>query len=145
MQEPDLEEFGLPRAGPDLYSRTLQGRVPVQDVGIVAAVRSGRVEPVAALLSLDGEEAVLTDGTRLRPALVLAATGYRAGLEPLVGHLGVLGERGLPLVRGRRRPEALPGLWFTGFTNPISGMLRELRLDGARIADALASEVAPPG
>ena len=145
VQEPDLEEFGLPRAGPDLYSRTLQGRVPVQDVGIVAAVRSGRVEPVAALQSLDGEEAVLTDGTRLRPALVLAATGYRAGLEPLVGHLGVLGERGLPLVRGRRRPEALPGLWFTGFTNPISGMLRELRLDGTRIADALASEVAPPG
>lgn len=138
VQEPDLSAYGLPRAGADLYTRTLDGRVPVQDVGIVAAVRSGAVVPVAALEAFDRDEALLADGTRLRPALVLAATGYRAGLEPLVGHLGVLDGRGLPRVRGSHRPEALPGLWFTGFTNPISGMLRELRIDAGRIAADIA-------
>lgn len=138
VQEPDLTEFGMPRAAPDLYSRTLEGRVPVQDVGIVGAIRARRVEPVAALEAFDGDEVVLADGTRLRPALVVTATGYRAGLEPLVGHLGVLGERGLPTVRGSARPEARPGLWFTGFTNPISGMLRELRIDAGRIAAGIS-------
>ncbi len=144
VQEPDLSEHGMPRAGRDLYTRTLEGRVPVQDVGIVDAIRSGRVRPVAALESFDGDEVVLTDGTRLRPALVVAATGYRAALEPLVGHLGVLGEHGLPTVRGASRPEARPGLWFTGFTNPISGMLRELAIDAGRIAAAISAGGARP-
>lgn len=141
VQEFDLSAYGLPRARADLYSRVLEGRVPVQDVGIVDAVRSGAVTPVPALESFDGDEVVLVDGTRLRPALVLAATGYRAGLEPLVGHLGALGERGLPTVRGSSRPEAEPGLWFTGFTNPISGMLRELRIDAERMATAVAADL----
>ena len=116
----------------------LVGRVPVQDVGIVDAIRSRRVEPVAAVESLDGGEVVLADGSRVQPSTIVVATGYQAGLEPLVGHLGVLDARGLPLVHGAREPHGAPGLWFTGYTNPISGMLRELRIDAERIAAALS-------
>lgn len=134
VQEPDLTAYGMPRPGPDLYSRVLAGRVPVQDVGIVDAIRARRVEPVAAVASCDGPDVVLADGRRLRPDAVVVATGYRAGLEPLVGHLGVLDGRGLPLVHGAHEPAGAAGLWFTGFTNPISGMLRELRIDAERIA-----------
>lgn len=140
VQEPDLTEHGLPRAGKDLYSRVLEGRIPVQDVGVVGAIRAGRVEPVAAVESFDGPEVVLADGTRVTPDAVVVATGYRAGLEPLVGHLGVLGERGLPATHGHVRSEVAPGLWFTGYTNPISGMLRELRIDAERIARAVTRE-----
>jgi len=68
------------------------------------------------------------------------ATGYQAGLEPLVGHLDVLDGRGLPVVHGAREPAGTPGLWFTGFTNPISGMLRELRIDAERIGAAVSRE-----
>ncbi len=137
VQEPDLTRFGMPRAGADLYSRVLQGRIPVQDVGIVEAIRTGRVEPVAAVQAMEGDAVLLADGTRLRPDVVVVATGYRAGLQPLVGHLGVLGDRDLPLVHGARSPAGAEGLWFTGFTNPISGMLRELRIDAERIARAV--------
>lgn len=134
VQEPDLTAYGMARPGTDLYSRVLVGRVPVQDVGIVAAIRSRRVEPVAAVESFDGPDVVLADGRRLQPDAVVVATGYRAGLEPLVGHLGVLDPRGQPVVRGAHEPPGAAGLWFTGFTNPISGMLRELRIDAERIA-----------
>ncbi|HSO64703.1 MAG TPA: NAD(P)-binding domain-containing protein, partial [Ornithinibacter sp.] len=134
VQEPDLTAYGMPKAGTDLYSRVLVGRVPVQDVGIVAAIRSRRVEPVAAVASFDGPDVVLADGRRLEPDAVVVATGYLAGLEPLVGHLGVLDRRGLPVVHGAHEPPGAAGLWFTGFTNPISGMLRELRIDAERIA-----------
>ena len=140
VQEPDLTEFGMPRAGTDLYSRVLVGRVPVQDVGIVDAIRGRRVEPVAAVQYVEGGEVVLADGARLRPFVVVVATGYRAGLEPLVGHLGVLDGRGLPVVHGAHEPDGTPGLWFTGYTNPISGMLRELRIDAERIAEAVSRE-----
>ena len=142
VQEPNLTAYGMPRARADLYSRVRVGRVPVQDVGIVAAIRARRVEPVAAVRGLDGDEVVLADGSRLRPQVVVLATGYRAGLEPLLGHLGVLDERGLPVVRGAHEPPGAEGLWFTGFTNPLSGMLRELRMDAQRIAARIAGGAA---
>jgi putative flavoprotein involved in K+ transport len=50
----------------------------------------------------------------------------------------VLDGRGLPVVHGAHEPPGAVGLWFTGFTNPISGMLRELRIDAERIAAAIA-------
>ncbi len=138
VQEPDLTAYGMPRPASDVYSRVLVGRVPVQDVGVVQAIRSRRVEPVAAVDFLDRDEVVLADGRRLRPDAVVVATGYRAGLEPLVGHLGVLGPRGMPVVHGAHEPAGTPGLWFTGFRNPISGMLRELRIDAERLAAAVS-------
>ena len=76
----------------------------------------------------------LADGTEIGPDAVIAATGYRRGLEPLVGHLGVLDGRGRPVVHGARTPPGAPGLYFTGFTNPISGMFREMAIDARRIA-----------
>ena len=81
---------------------------------------------------------VLADGSRLHPDLVVLATGYSQGLEPLIGHLGVLDEKGRPVERGGRTARGAKGLWFTGYTNPISGMLRELSIDARKIALAMA-------
>ena len=143
VQEPDLTAYGMPRPANDVYSRVLVGRVPVQDVGVVEAIRSRRVEPVGAVDSFDSADVTLVDGRRLRPDAVVLATGYRAGLEPLVGHLGVLGSRGLPVAHGAQQPAGAVGLWFTGFRNPISGALRELRIDATRVAAAISREGAP--
>ncbi|MDQ0942686.1 NAD(P)/FAD-dependent oxidoreductase [Streptomyces sp. V1I1] len=134
---PDLAEQGLPRPDTGLYSRVREGAIPVQDVGLIAAVRSGKVEPVAALDSFEDSKAVLADGTRITPDTVIAATGYERALENLVGHLGVLDERGRPVVHGGRAAAHAPGLYFTGFTNPISGMFREMAIDARKIAKAL--------
>ncbi|MDX3434129.1 NAD(P)/FAD-dependent oxidoreductase [Streptomyces sp. ME01-18a] len=138
---PDLAEQGLPRPSTGLYSRVREGAIPVQDVGLIDAVRNGRVVPVAAVESFDGDAVVLADGTRITPDTVIAATGYERALEDLVGHLGVLDARGRPVVHGARAPEGAPGLYFTGFTNPISGMLREIALDARKIAGRLARKV----
>ncbi|MGV9354123.1 flavin-containing monooxygenase [Streptomyces misionensis] len=135
---PDLSARGLPRPDTGLYSRVRQGAIPVQDVGLVSAVRRGKVEVVAAVEAFEDGKVVLADGTRIAPDAVIAATGYTRGLEGLVGHLGVLDGRGRPVVRGGRTPARAPGLYFTGFTNPISGMLRELARDAGRIAKAVA-------
>ncbi|MGW6549200.1 hypothetical protein ACWGBV_02980, partial [Streptomyces sp. NPDC055051] len=88
--------------------------------------------------ALEGREVILADGSRITPDAIIAATGYRRALEPLVGHLDVLDPRGRPAVRGARSPRQAPGLYFTGFTNPISGMLRELSRDAERIARRIA-------
>ncbi|MGC5394559.1 flavin-containing monooxygenase [Streptomyces sp. DT20] len=135
---PDLAEHGLPRPDTGLYSRVKDGAIPVQDVGLIKAVKGGRVLPVAAVESFDEDAVVLADGSRITPDAVIAATGYLRSLEGLVGHLGVLDDRGRPVVHGGRTPKQAPGLYFTGFTNPISGMLRELARDAEKIAKRLA-------
>ncbi|MFB8208199.1 flavin-containing monooxygenase [Streptomyces sp. NPDC056010] len=135
---PDLSEHGLPRPDTGLYSRVKEGAIPVQDVGLIDAVKRGRVQPVAAVESFDKDAVVLADGTRATPEVVIAATGYRRALEPLLGHLDVLDDRGRPVTHGPRTPKQAPGLYFTGFTNPISGMLRELARDAERIAKRIA-------
>ncbi|GAA2449465.1 NAD(P)/FAD-dependent oxidoreductase [Streptomyces mauvecolor] len=138
LSVPDLSAYGLPRPAGGLYSRVREGAIPVQDVGLIDAVRGGRVSPVAAVESFEGGKVVLADGARISPEVVICATGYGRGLSALVGHLGVLDSRGRPLAHGARTVPGSPGLHFTGFTNPISGMLRELSLDATRIAKTLA-------
>lgn len=138
LSTPDLSAHGLPRPDTGLYSRVKQGAIPVQDVGLIDAVRTGRVEIVAAVAGFEDGAVVLADGARITPDAVIAATGYVRALEGLVGHLGVLDGRGRPVAHGGRTPAQAPGLYFTGFTNPISGMLRELAIDAGKIARAAA-------
>jgi putative flavoprotein involved in K+ transport len=136
---PDLSKQGLPR--PDHGVRTAfltTGTVPILDVGIVDAVRRGRVEVVAAVEGFDGADVLLADGSRISPDAVIAATGFRAGLDSLVGHLDVLGPRGLPAKTDG--VPALPGLWFVGFVPTLGGQLREGSLAARKVADAVADD-----
>ena len=135
---PDLSAHGLPR--PEHGIRTsfiATGTTPILDVGIVDAVRRGRVEVVAAVERFNGGDVVLADGSHIRADAVIAATGFRAGLDGLVGHLGVLGPRGLP--ERRDGEPALPGLWFVGFTPTLGGQLREGSIAARRVAAAIAA------
>ena len=131
---PDLASYGIPvpsESVGDQFART--GTVPVLDVGFVDAVRRARVEVVAAVAGFDRADVLLTDGTRIRPDVVVAATGFRPGLEPLVGELGVLDEHGLP-----RDDEPEPGLHFLGYRPTLGGTLRLV----AQEAPALAARIA---
>jgi putative flavoprotein involved in K+ transport len=135
---PDLAAFGLPRPVDGVYTRIVRdGQIPILDVGIVDAVRYGRVEVVPAVCGFDGPDVLLAGNDRVTPDAVIVGVGYRGGLEPLVGHLGVLGNDGWPLVTGARTLADAPGMWFIGYTNPISGLLRELGIDARRIATAV--------
>ncbi|WP_329300282.1 NAD(P)/FAD-dependent oxidoreductase [Streptomyces sp. NBC_00659] len=145
LSVPDLASRGLPRPDTGLYSRVNEGSIPVQDVGLIDAVRKGKVEIVAAVEGFEDDKAVLADGSRIDPDVVIAATGYTRALEGMVGHLDVLDGRGHPVAQGGHTPKNAPGLYFTGFTNPISGMFRELALDAEKIAKAAARHTSTTG
>jgi putative flavoprotein involved in K+ transport len=136
---PDLSAQGLPRPPHGVRTAFVTtGTTPILDVGIVAAVKSGRVEIVAAVEGFDGGDVLLADGSRIQPDVVIAATGFRAGLEGLVDGLDVLGPRGLPTHTDGE--PALPGLWFVGFTPTLGGQLREGSIAARKVADALAAQ-----
>jgi putative flavoprotein involved in K+ transport len=113
-------------------------QIPIIDVGLVAALRAGRVEVVSAVEGFDGQSVLLHGGGSIQPDVVVAATGYRAALEPLVGHLGVLDDRGVPRAHGPAEVAEVPGLHFIGFSNPPTGNLREMDIDARRIARRVA-------
>ena len=137
---PDLAAQGLPRPPHGVRTSFITtGTTPVLDVGIVDAVRNGRVEVVAAVDGFDGADVLLADGSRYAPDAVIAATGFRAGLDDLVGHLDVLAPTGLP-VKTDGEP-SLPGLWFVGFRPTLGGQLREGTIAARKVAAAVAASL----
>ncbi len=109
---------------------------PMTADGIVTIVRSGAVRVVAPVDHLDTDGAVLTDGTTIAADHVIAATGYRTGLEPLLGHLGVLDDDGRPTAT------TFPGaLGFVGFRIPLTGTLWAIENDARRVADDIVAIV----
>jgi cation diffusion facilitator CzcD-associated flavoprotein CzcO len=141
----DLRPYGLPPPPRGTYTRVREDdRIPILDVGLICMLKERRVEAVRAVDRFEGPQVVLVDGTRLSPDAVIAATGFRRGLEALVGHLGVLGRHGRPVVHGSVTHPRAPGLHFIGYSNPLSGNLREVGIDARRIARAVAGRSPTP-
>ena len=139
---PDLESLGLP-APARPYSAFLERRViPIVDVGLAAAVKQRSVQVVPAVASFDEGVAVLADGSRVAVDAVVAATGFRTGLDSLVGHLGVLDERGRPQVRDVEEPAAAPGLHFVGYEVTLGGTLRRAGIEAKQLAELVVAATA---
>lgn len=134
----DLADVGLP--APDRpYSEFLRRRViPIVDVGLVSAVKDGRVTVVPALERFEDGRPVLADERVLDVDALIAATGFRTGLEPLVGRLGVLDETGVPLVHGADEHPSAPGLHFVGYLVTLGGTLRLIGKQAERLAKVAA-------
>jgi cation diffusion facilitator CzcD-associated flavoprotein CzcO len=110
----DLSEFGLPvpAEGPFTRAHRLHVAPTIVDTDVIDAVRDGSVEVVSAVTAFEGDDVVLGDGRRIAPDTVICATGYRTGLDPLVGHLGVLTPDGEPITLSPS--PAAEGLYFHG-------------------------------
>ncbi|HYF26526.1 MAG TPA: NAD(P)/FAD-dependent oxidoreductase [Baekduia sp.] len=136
----DLSAYGLPVPAEGVFSRARRlGVAPsIVDAEVIDAIRAGRIEVVAAVEALDQTGVRLADGSRLEPAAVICATGYRRALEPLVGHLGVLDERGVPRVVGECA--AADGLRFIGYV-PRPGGIGYMAKEARRAARAIAREL----
>jgi cation diffusion facilitator CzcD-associated flavoprotein CzcO len=133
---PNLDRFGLPAPAGEGFTQFLRTcTVPILDHGFVREVRAGRIRIVPAVNELVGNEVQLVDGSTIRPDAVICATGYRPGLEDMVGHLGVLDDSGTPVPHG---PDGAPHareLYFVGITVQLAGLLREIGRDARAVGD----------
>ena len=110
---------------------------PPLDSGFAAAVRRGSIRLRPAVSGFDGNEVVFDGGSSDTFDVVIAATGFRPGLEDLVGHLGVVDDDGQPAVNaGEQHPKA-PGLFFAGFRFGLFALLPYLEGDAKAIAKAI--------
>jgi cation diffusion facilitator CzcD-associated flavoprotein CzcO len=137
----DLSDYGLPFAPLGAKSTVhRRGIGPTIEDGFVEAVRSGQIQIVAALDRFDHADVLLADGSRLQPETVIAATGYRIDLEPLVGHLVDMDQFGRPIIDHDQSSPGAPRLFFTGYWSGVCGPMRHMRFEAKRIGRAVTKE-----
>ncbi|HUC24743.1 MAG TPA: NAD(P)/FAD-dependent oxidoreductase [Streptosporangiaceae bacterium] len=133
----NLAERGLtvPAEGSFTRARRTGSGPTVVDKAVLQTIKSRRVEIVAAVSSVHADGVRLADDSTVSPDVIIAATGFTPGLTEVVGHLGVLDDRGVPLVSGG--PPALPGLRFSGFVANIRSQYK----DALRVAEQVTQEL----
>lgn len=134
----DLAAHGLPEPAEGAIAglRRRGAGTAIVDLEVLDAVRDGSIHVVPAAAGLRPDGVLLTDGTTLAADAVVLATGFTPGLDDLVGHLGVLDERGMPW--DGAGGEVLPGLRFVGYvyrpglTGYVGRLARRVARDVAR-------------
>ncbi|MGV0788299.1 NAD(P)/FAD-dependent oxidoreductase [Mycolicibacterium sp. XJ2] len=139
----DLSDFGFskPPEGPIAGLKRRGAGTAIVDRQVIDAIRDRSLRVVAAVDGLQPDGAVLADGTTVQVDTIVAATGYRTGLDAMVSHLGVLEQRGMP--RDGRGGEVLPGLRFVGYVYR-PGLTRFVGTLARRVADDIAAQLAAP-
>ena len=137
----NLSVYGIPPS-PEGIQSTYKHRLigPAVDDGFIAALKTGRARVCAAVESLDFDEATLIDGSKIRPHVIICATGYSRGLEGLVSQLGVLGTNGAPSVLPGQEKFDHTGIYFIGFRGSPSGQIRLMPQDAKFIARSIMAE-----
>jgi len=138
----NLARYGLgrPDLGP-LSAFKLRGRVPLIDVGTIAAIKSGQIAVKPGVARLTETGAVFADGSATTYDAVILATGFRPALAEIVAIPGVLDDAGTP--RDWRGGGVCPNLFFVGYYQPATGLLRQIGIDAEAVAAALAPNARP--
>jgi cation diffusion facilitator CzcD-associated flavoprotein CzcO len=136
----DLSEYGLPIPEEGIFARNARlGVAPaIVDKEVIDSIRDHSIEVVRGVESLEADAAVLADGERVAPDAIVCATGFRRGLEPMVGHLAVLDERGRPRTVGAKPADE--GLRFIGYV-PRPSQIGATAKQAKRAARAIAREL----
>ncbi|GAC1544306.1 MAG: NAD(P)/FAD-dependent oxidoreductase [Herpetosiphon sp.] len=134
----DLRPFGLPAPAWWPYST---GNVPVIDVGFVEVLKQGRIAVRPDVDRFTTEGVAFIDGEVQPFDVVIAATGYRTGLEQLLALPDLLDATGNPRFPSAG-PTRYPGLYFMGFGQSLRGLLWETQRASQRLATVIAQEIA---
>ena len=142
----DLRSLGLPSHEDGGGTRLIRDGIAFAiDDGFVAALKSGRFQAVPELKSFSGRVARFADGSTFEPEVVIAATGYDTGLEPMLAPLGVLDANGHPKHPAGEADTANPGLWFVGYKALFTGYFDAARIASSRVAKAISHDLARQG
>jgi indole-3-pyruvate monooxygenase len=133
----NLAHYGLPQPalGP-LTTFKVRRRVPLIDVGTIAAVKRGEIAVKPAVARFTETGALFADGSAAEFDAVVLATGYRPALEGIIAVPGVLDDEGYPR---DWTGGAHPGLFFVGYQQPSTGLLREIAIQAEAVAAAIAA------
>lgn len=138
----NLKKWGLSKHPDGGATRLLQtGTAPAIDNGFIGALKAGKVNVVAEIQAFEESAVRLVNGQRIEADVVIAATGYRTGLETILMIAGVLDELGIPTIHGAQQLDGYPGLYFTGMQPRLPGVFHAAGIIADEIARAIKAEL----
>lgn len=135
----DLSKYGIvrPKKGP-ISMIWEDGRVPLIDIGTIDHIRSGAIKVVPGIERFTAKGCDFVDGTSSEFDVVVLATGYRGTIDEFFsGASPYLSERGYP--RAHATDEPHPGLFFVGYSNPPTGLLRDINHQAKAASQLIAN------
>ncbi len=143
----DLSAYGIQTPPyPPSYGIRTYGKIPVINVGTLEQIKAGTITVVPGIAQLNADSVTFTDGRTLPFEVIINATGYRPGLNALLGNelsALVLNEKGYPKSLWFDTP-ALAGLYFLGFKTPLTGILNNINQDSGQISARLLTNNSVP-
>ncbi|TAY71704.1 flavin-containing monooxygenase [Rhizobium leguminosarum] len=130
----DLRRFGIGNPTAGGASRLKEGTALASDDGAVRAIKEGTIKVMPELQSFDEDQVHFRDGQACSPDIVIAATGYAADLEGIVGNLDLLDKQGRTLINGSQQLPHLPRLYFIGMRASVLGDIGSAKIQGRAIA-----------
>lgn len=149
----DLTAYGLPFPSMPLTRQYATNNVvPILYGPFAGNVRSSRIKIVGPIQKISGravhvlravgitqndDNAMIT----LEPEVIVAGTGFRTGIPELVQIPNITDEKGRPEISGDQEFDGAPRLYFIGQINPLSGQLREIRIEAGKIARRIRKQL----
>ncbi|SFP38757.1 Predicted flavoprotein CzcO associated with the cation diffusion facilitator CzcD [Mesorhizobium sp. NFR06] len=127
-----LEKYGIVRPKQGILAQIEAGRIPVIDVGTVAAIKAGRIGIAPDIASFTGHGVTFADGVEKKFDAAIFATGYRPGYD------GFLPAELRPEKSGVNPRARQLGVYLVGFYNPVTGLLREIGIEAQAVAKDIA-------
>jgi len=127
----DLKQYGIGEAAWGPF--TARKPAVIDTAGFVNLLKQGHIKVRPGIEHFNSNEVVYTDGSREDVDVVIAATGFRTGLEKFLKVPGVIDENGQPLFQLGKSTSA-PGLYFIGFDETIRGHLFEINRESKQLA-----------
>ena len=126
----DLTPYGL---GPAEWGPFTARKPAVIDVGFLKQLKLRRIVVRPEVSRFEAAGVVYGDGSREAVDVVVAATGFKTGLESILEVPGLLDDTGQPRFRSGA-PTSAPGIYFIGFDETVRGHLYEANRDSRRLA-----------
>jgi len=132
----DLATYGLAEAAWGPFSAR---RPAVIDTGFVSQLKQGHIRVRPNIEQFKSGEVVYIDASRDAVDTVIAATGFRTGLEKIFQMPEFIDEEG-----NLRSPPpggwtSAQGLYFVGFTETVRGQLFEIKQESQQVAAEIES------
>lgn len=136
----DLPQLGLRKPPYDAITQAnRRHKLPLIDKGTVALVKKGSIPVYPGVAGFFPEGVLFADGRARAFDAVILATGYRPGVDAVLGTAPQIDTRpGLPVTRAVQT--GLPGLYFCGFRVSAGGILRSIGQEAMAIGRLIAGQ-----
>jgi cation diffusion facilitator CzcD-associated flavoprotein CzcO len=128
----DLTKHGIKRPPQGLLQQIRSSaKIPVLDVGTVRKISEGAIKIAPGISAVTEDGVVFSGGGKGTFDAIIFATGYSANYQSFFGADGIG-----PLNSGASKND-YPGLYFIGYRNSVTGLLREISKEAVAAADEI--------